>query len=456
MDGNTGTRWLAVALLAVGVSGAVSLRTAPPVRAAMRPLGRISPGPGAQRATAFGAASRASVGNMAPLTSTAWTQQAELTSTAQAPNDFYGTAVAVSGSTAAIGASGTPYGSQYGAVYIFTRTTSGAWSQQAELLDPGYGDGVSDAFGIAVALQGNLLAVGAPGATGGLGAVYLYARTGSAWTQQAVVTPTDATQPENFATALALSGNTLVVGANFQNEGAGAAYIYAYNGQAWTQQAELRYPGQYLLAEFGNAVALWGNTALIAAPGAPVAFVYTRSGSTWSLQAVLSAPHSPLNFFGESVALWGSTALVGVCCAYTGSPNGAVYVFTRSGTTWSLQATLSPPGGASNDLFGASVALSYHTAVVGSGGADVFVGTGATWTFQAQLTPTDRPPTALGAVLALQGNTAVVGAPNVNGSAYVFVRGGADWMSSVEAESLARSAPTSHGLTSLATSPAAR
>lgn len=179
---------------------------------------------------------------------------------------------------------------------------------------------------------------------------------------------------------------------------------------------------------FGTAVALWGTTALIAAPGAPVAFVYARSGTTWSLQAVLSAPHSAFNIFGASIAVWGDTALVGGCCSIGPVPR-AVYVFTRSGTSWSLHTTLTPPNGPGNFIFGTALGLSYQTAVVGGEGAYVYVESGGVWHEQAELTPTDRPPTALGAVLALQGNTVVAGAPAVMGAAYVFVRQGADWAS---------------------------
>ena len=368
------------------------------------------------------------IGRTTTLTGATWAQQAELTSTAQSPNDAYGSVVALSGNTAAIGAQDAPgYPSPpYGAVYIVTRTSSGGWSQQADLLDPGYGGPQPGGFGQALALQGNTLAVGAPGAHGGLGGVYVYGRTGGAWTQQALVTPTDATQPENFGLAVALSGNTLVVGADCQNNCEGAVYIYAYSNGTWRPQAELTYPGRYLFANFGANVAAWGNTAVVTAPQAQAAFVYARSGTTWRLQSLLTAPHAPRNFFGESVALQGDTALVGACCALTGNPNGAVYVFTRSGSTWSLQTTLRSPGGI-NDSFGSTVSLSYHTAVVGNSGAYVFVGSGATWSEQAQLIPIDRPPQDVGYAVAVQGNTALVGGTNVNGTAYVFTRSGAAW-----------------------------
>ena len=422
------TGWWLGTLLAVGVSlGLGSMAhpagaaTSSPPRAVASPGALVPPRWGRVRPALAWAGM--APGASSPVT---WTQQAELTSTAQSPGDGYGSAVAISGNTAVVGAQETPFDNFYGAVYVFTRTTSGVWSQQAELLDPGYGGGVSDAFGIAVALQGNILAVGAPGATGGLGAVYLYGRSGTTWTQQAIITPTDATQPEDFGTALALWGTTLVVGANYQDGGEGAAYIFVYNGHTWQQQADLPYPGHVLFAKFGYGVALWGSTLLVSAPLTPVAFVYTRSGTTWRVQSLLSAPNTSSAYFGHSIALWGNTALVSSCCAFPGTP-GLVYIYTASGGVWTRRAVLTPPNGPRNFIFGTSLALSYQTAVIGGEGEYVYVGSGATWTPQAQLTPSDRPPTDLGSAVAIQANTAVAGATNVNGTSYVFVRSGADW-----------------------------
>lgn len=140
-------------------------------------------------------------------------------------------------------------------MYLFTRTASGVWSQQAELLDPQYGIG-TDHFGDALALQGNTLMVGAWGATGvttDTGAVYVYERSGSVWCLQATITATDGTYIDGFGTAVALSGNTLVVGAP-GNNGAGAVYVFVRSGSTWTQQAELAYPGHLSNSEFGWAV----------------------------------------------------------------------------------------------------------------------------------------------------------------------------------------------------------
>jgi hypothetical protein len=369
------------------------------------------------------------LGATAALTGTTWTQQAELTSTAQAPNDGYGSPVAVSGNTAAVGAADTPPwpSPAYGAAYIFTRTASGAWSQQAELLDPQHGSGRDDFFGDALALQGNTLVVGAFGATGvttDTGAAYVYFRSGGTWTLQATVTASDGAYIDGFGSAVALSGTTLVVGAPGKNNGEGAAYVFVYSGGAWRQQAEVAYPGHILYAAFGQAVAVWGNTAVVGAPLAPVAFLYARSGTTWGLQAVLSAPHPGYLLFGRSVAVWGGTVLVGAPNAIAAQP-GAVYVFGSSGGTWALQATLTPPTTVSDSGFGFSVGLNRSTAVVGGDGAFIFVGSGQSWT-RTQLIPTDRAADTIGIAVAVSGNTALVGAGGTPPAGYVFVRSGTD------------------------------
>ena len=448
---------LVVALLAGALSVGIGAQAASP-GLAMTPLHLASAllPQSSDGATPLGRDLRATT----PLSGTTWTQQAELTSTAQTPNDGYGEAIAVSGNTAAVGAPGTPNETNYGAVYIFTRTASGVWTQQAELRDPQYGSGQNHFFGAAVALQGNTLVVGAWGATGAVtdsGAAYVYQRSGAAWTLRATLAASDGAYIDGFGFSVALSGATILVGVDGKNSGEGAAYVFAESAGIWRQQAELLYPGHFLYAEFGWAVAMWGNSAVVGAPRAQAAFAYARTGTTWRLSAVLYAPHSGL-FFGNAVALWGSTALVSVYDG-GGSVPGAAAVFTQSGRTWTLRAALRPPAGTHDGSFASALALSDQTAVVGGTAVFVYTGSGAQWALQAELTPTDRPPTDLGAAVAVQGATAVAGATGAPPAGYVFVRSGADWLSA----SAAADTADAHGPASAArwmgaapVSPAAR
>jgi hypothetical protein len=227
-----------------------------------------------------------------------------------------------------------------------------------------------------------------------------------------------------FAASVALSadGDTALIGAPDDDGGMGAAWVFARSGATWTQQGpkltggqvgvaggsecEIEEPGEEEPGEcgFGKSVALSadGDTALVGGPGADgnlgAVWVFVRAGSTWSQQgAVLTGGEERLKgHFGRSVALAGdgSTALVGGPgdAGYA----GAAWVFTRAGTSWSEQAELTPPESGSIDL-GRSVALSGdgHTAVVGAPGAAGRVGAawvygyeeGVGWTRQAELAP---------------------------------------------------------------------
>jgi hypothetical protein len=213
--------------------------------------------------------------------------------------------------------------------------------------------------------------------------------------------------------------------------------------------------------QFGYSVALSGDTALIGvrfddddANGleSGSAYVFTRSGTTWSQQTRLTAADgSDRDWFGVRVALSGDTAIVPADADdsdVNGIDSGSVYVFTRSGTSWTQQAKLTASDGATVDLFGYSVALSADTVLIGarfddddimgvnSGSVYVFTRCGTTWSQQAKLTATDGAAgDEFGYSVALSGDTAVITAnaddSDVNGvdsgSAYVFTRSGNDW-----------------------------
>ena len=152
---------------------------------------------------------------------TAWSQQAELTAADGAANDYFGTSVAISGSTVVVGAPSK--NSSTGAAYVFVRSGT-AWSQQAELTAA---DGASgDSFGTSVAISGTTAMVGAPSKDSSTGAAYVFARSGTAWPQQAKLTAADATAGDQFGYWVGISGPTAVVGAPNRNSGTGAAYAF--------------------------------------------------------------------------------------------------------------------------------------------------------------------------------------------------------------------------------------
>ena len=256
---------------------------------------------------------------------------------------------------------------------------------------------------------------------------------------------------------MALAGSTALIGAPWRtvggNDDQGAAYVFRRSGSSWSQQAQLSAANGAVGDFFGNSVALSGSTALIGAPwhnaDQGAAYVFTRASTGWIQQAQLSAANGAAgDFFGVSVALAGAAALVGAPDKTVGgnTDQGAAYVFTRSGITWSQQAQLTAANGAAGDNFGFSVAISGDTALVGApnktvgrnadqGVAYAFRRSGSSWSQQAQLRAArGSAGDYFGNSVSLSGSTALVGAPyhtvrghTDQGAAYVFVRSGSTW-----------------------------
>ena len=357
----------------------------------------------------------------APLASSP--QQTLLTASDGQSHDEFGRDVALDGDTAVVG---VPFEDDYsspGAAYVFVRS-GGTWEPQATLRAA---DGADyEWFGASVAVSGDTVVVGAPRHSwpaDSTGSVYVFTRSGSTWSQRAELTADDAADGDHFGGAVALEGTTAVV------SGGGAAYVFTGSGASWSQQARL---GDGTGGEgFGTAVAVNADTVLVGAQwwgsaggvndplGA--AYVFVRSGTTWSLQTRLTASDGQHgDYFGASVALSGETALVG-----RGQGTGAAYVFTRSGTTWSQQARIADPDSASYaPCFGTSVALVGDTALVGApytdftygndnrGAAYLFQRSGSTWVAAGALAAGDGAAgDNFGYAAALSGSTALIGAP---------------------------------------------
>ena len=409
-------------------------------------------------------------------------------------------------------------------------------------------------YGAAISGDGNTIAIGTPheassakGINGNqkdnsaydAGAVYVYVRNGASWVQQAYLKASNTDHDDHFGHAVALSadGNTLAVSAFWEGSAAkgingnqadntipqaGAVYVFTRRGSAWTQQAYLKASntgeagtadafgdgdqfgysvalsddGNSLavgaIAEDSNAAGINGNQADNSATSAGAVYVYTRSGTTWSQSAYVKASNpDPADMFGFSVSLnadgttlaVGSYDEAGSSRGINGKPDnmrrgsGAVYVFTRSAaTTWEQQAYIKASNGEGGDSFGVTVALSDdgNTLLVGSldedclstgvnptmpcdndvkadistGAAYVFVRSGTNWSQQAFFKASNTGPNDwFGSRLALSGdgNTAAMAAPledggskGINGkqdddsapdsgAVYLFTRNGTTW-----------------------------
>jgi hypothetical protein len=325
------------------------------------------------------------------------------------------------------------------------------------------GIAAGDRFGSAVALSGDTILVGVPThdaqATADAGKVQVFVRTGTSWRLQATLLASDASVGAEFGYAVAISGDTAVVGARNSGPAAqGAAYVFVRSGGAWSQQSRLSSGDVLQFSEFGSAVAVDGDTVLVGTrqggstlsvrPGA--VYVFTRTAASWVQQAKLvPADAAHADQFGAAVALSGGTALVGAPRADTGAgaDAGAAYVYTGSGSAWNLQQKLVASDGAASDQLGSAVALSGDSVVLGAplddtatqvnaGAAYVFVRSGILWSQQARLaTFAASDSLTLGTAVALDGDVAVLGAavgiqqPGnlVSGTAHVFTRSGASW-----------------------------
>jgi hypothetical protein len=207
------------------------------------------------------------------------------------------------------------------------------------------------------------------------------------WTQQAKLVASDGAASDSFGFSVAIDGETVIVGAYTDAIGVttnqGSAYVFTRSGTAWSQQAKLTTPGGATGDLFGSAVALSGNTAIVGAFADDIgattnqgsASIFTRTGTAWTQQAQLTAPDGAANEnFGVSVAVSGDLTLVGAYSDTIGANTiqGSAWVFSRVGSGWiGPDFQTSATAGAPADSFAYSVAISGDTAIVGAWTDDV-------------------------------------------------------------------------------------
>jgi FG-GAP repeat len=403
---------------------------------------------------------------------------------------------------------------------VYPVTIDPAFIQQAYLKASNTGAG--DGFGASVAISGDTMVIGAPNeasnATGvngdqsnnsslGAGAAYVFVRSNGVWSQQAYLKASNTTADAEFGTSVAISGDTIVVGAPTATPPgnspapSGSAYVFVRSGVTWGQQALLKsFTAHTYSDDFGFSVAISGDTIVVGAPAesssatgvngdqtksdaviSGAAYVFVRSGVTWSQQAYLKASNTgggtqicspaiclltPGDEFGASVGIDADTIVVGAhfedsnATGINGdqtnnlaTDSGAAYVFVRSGVTWSQQAYLKASNTGAGDAFGTSVAVSGDTVVAdaigeasagSSGAAYVFVRSGVTWSQQAFLKASNVGG-FFGFSVDISGDALVIGADQEScnatgvdgdqnnnnaggsGAAYAFARSGATW-----------------------------
>ncbi len=299
-------------------------------------------------------------------------QQTQLLKPAQLQNNaFFGVVTAIDGDTLAIAATGedTPI-VDAGAVYVFERS-GGPWTQVARLLASN--SGAQWGFGASLALQGDTLLVGAPGAdVSGVefaGTVYAFQRVGGVWTETQILTASDGVQDDNLGVAIGLDGDTAVVGAlDADAVGAtdsGAVYFFQRIGGTWVEQQKLFASAPVASARFGNTIDLRGDSAIVGAAyedvegnnEAGAVYVLRRSAGVWSeTQRLVAVDGMPTDRFGTDVALDADNLLIGAYQHDHTNGSGSVYHYRRqpAGWTYSGQLVASDAGGT---LFGWRLAL---------------------------------------------------------------------------------------------------
>ena len=239
-----------------------------------------------------------------------------------------------------------------------------------------------------------------------------------AWTQQSKLEVPDALDTLNYGQSVAMSGNTLVVGSKLTDQLLGTVFVYTWNGSAWVEQAKL-YPQDRFQDGgfgFGASVAIDGSTLVVGAPldnsvgtASGAVYVFTLSNGVWQQTAKLTALNASAgDNFGQSVAVSGSFIIVGAPSG--GGGRGQVYFFSNQNGTWLQEQELTGSG-----AFGTSVGISGLNAVVGAPGvgtATVFTFRNTLWNIGQQLLPSDaQAGEGFGQAVAMDSTDIVVGAP---------------------------------------------
>jgi hypothetical protein len=371
----------------------------------------------------------------------------------------FGSAVAIDGSTLAIGALLADNGGvSSGAAFLHNSAESIDVQQTQNKLTESDDPHNYDYFGNSLAISGDLLAIGASrddinGADSGAVYVTRFSYDEGSWTtsEQTRLTPSDPVANSQFGNSVAVSGNTVVVGTYWSE----AVYVFEYDdlNLIWEQKAKLTAIDAQGGEKFGISVAIDGDTIAVGASNRSKGdlktgsvFVFRYIDSDWQYETELfGSDLAKGDKFGSSVAFEGDTIIVGAPYQDSVASNtGAAYVFRRDAGTWIEEAKLIGSALSAGALFGNSVGLSGDTAVIGAyrnylegyaleaeenillkdaGSAYLFRFEGDGWNPRGILPFDGNGGEEFGWAVAISGDTVVVGAHkdgNLSGSAYVY------------------------------------
>ena len=368
-----------------------------------------------------------------------WLEITKLNNSNGVMEDYFGLSVSISGDFGIVGVSG--YNERTGTAYVFKRSGT-TWIQDASL--NASDAGMNDNFGYSVSISGDFAIVGAPNDDSLTGSAYVFTRTGTTWVQEAKLLASDGAPGDWFGASVSINGDAAIVGAPGDNIFLGSAYVFERSGSVWTQEARLNASDGALYDWFGFSVSISGDSAVVGAPfqtsSTGASYVFTRSGTTWILQQKLTASDgASYDLFGDSVSMSGDSVIIGAYGDDTsaGVNAGSVYLFIRTGTTWTQDAKVTAAEGVAGEQFGYAVSINEDCAIVGTyqafydaiGSAYIFKHIGTTWFEEGKLCASDgKLHDYFGWSVSINDTSALIGAPgddyDINieniGSAYVF------------------------------------
>ncbi len=349
-----------------------------------------------------------------------------------AAGDQFGTSVCVWRTDAVVGApSDDERGFHAGAAYVLLRSC-GDWGVEQKLLPESVGAG--DRFGETVAIREDTIAVAAPGADQEAGLVYVFQLAGGDWTFVQTLSPDPSATASGFGSAIAIAGDRIVVGASGDDANAtdaGAAYVFRFDGIGWQREAKLLADDADAFDLLGQAVAIEGDTIVVGSPFAfavdsyaGAAYVFVRNGKAWEFgQKLMAADGRDGDGLGSSVALRNEHLLVGA--PLDNGPrtdSGSAYAFAYDGAGWNLDAKLEAAVAGAHDRFGSAVALEGNRAFIGApgdldksetqGSLTVYGFDGVDWVREPGLsTANGAPKDGFGWSVSAFGDRALIGAP---------------------------------------------
>ena len=405
---------------------------------------------GVVRVTTSGGIANGSIDFTTIASSVPSTQQGnKLVGTGSVGNSYQGERVALSadGNTAIVGGS---YDDGFkGAAWIYTRSGT-TWTQQGNKLVGSGAAGTSfQGSGVALSADGNTAIIGGYADDNNKGAAWIFTRNGTTWVQQGsklVGTGAIGSANQGYSVAISADGNTATIGGWADDNNKGAVWVFTRNGNTWSQMGnKLVGSGAVGNPQQGFSVALSadGNTIIIGGNGdnntKGAAWAFTRSSNSWTQQGnkLVGADVVGNPFLGMSVAVSadGNTAILG---GFKDSTQGAAWVFTRTGNSWSQQGRkLVATGSVGYTEQGIGVAISAdgNTAIIGDridindqGGAWIYTRNGEIWTQRGDkisgIGASGSPQKGSGVALSSDGNTAIIGGPaddNSKGAAWIFI-----------------------------------